>query len=264
MIDARRRSANMPTTTRPRTLPQLLVTTLAAVITAALYLYLTRPQAPRVPSRLVADRLAAPMSVSFDKTRLADVFQTLSQQIGVNIAVDWQILEGPGLDRDTSVTFAHAASAADVLDALLQEHPFQGNVVWAERDGQIVISDDGIANAPVVRMYDISPLLDEQFNFSPLPQYPQHGYPMGVGLFQTSQADSAHPADAIMNILTSAVDVDSWLMNGGRIGQMEYAMNRLVVSQTPANHAKIQRILVALGLNDGTAVADSDPQGSPR
>jgi hypothetical protein len=249
---------------RRRILSQLCVTTITALAVVALYLYLSRPREPRLPPRFVTDRLAAPISVAFNNTRLSDAFQSLSHQIGVNIAVDWTSLQSIGNYPDTLVTFELAnTSASQVLDEFLLL-TLQGSFVWKERDGQIVVSDDATANAPVLRIYDLSPLVKEHLAFCPAHQ---DDYPQGVGLFQSARFDLASRADAavgeIMAILQNTIDVDSWIDNGGRIGRMEYAMHRLVIAQTPANHAEIQRILIALGLRDASSTDLSERHGSP-
>ena len=261
----------MPTRRRP-ILSQLLVTTATALAVVALYLYFTRPSVPVIHQSPLHDHLARNISVSFDNLSLTEAIAAIATEVQLPIDVDWPTLATMGITPEQPVTLrlkdvpAHAA-----LSALLAQMPNGEPIVWGERNRRIAIGDATTVKAPVVRAYELAELAREYATFthsSSVSDDVDQGFG-GRGTFSpvptppTITDVNARCIDELASILLSTVDPDTWVDNGGSTGRMEYKMNRLVIAQTPENHEKIQRILLALRLRDTTGIDEQPDRSTP-
>ena len=235
-------------------LSQLCVTTLTALAVTCAYVYLTGRRQPPLRPTLIQHRLASQVSIDFTDARLDAVFQHLSHQLGIPIDVDWTTLQAAGIDRDYAVSLmVHEVPASRALDMLIGEMGCgAGPILYAERDKRLVVSHVSVLTTSVVRLYDVEDLLDEYVAFRtsvPNEQYKVvNRGTLGVLTLTRGLSDDprAEAIDDLTTMLMGLVDPDSWIQNGGRVGDMHYRMRRLVVAQTPQNHQKIERILAAI------------------
>src|SRR5688572_880288 len=115
---------------------------------------------------------------------------------------------------------------------------------------------------PVVRTYDVSDLMRAAADY-PLDSeiVPPTGYgaggATGAGVFADAPAakGAAKPDElnALITLISEFVDPDSWKDYGGSVGSMRGFGTLLVVSQTEANHAKVQQLLDEVRRNAGPA-----------
>jgi hypothetical protein len=241
----------MPTPRRP-ILSQLVVTTLTALTVVALDLYLTRPRQERFEQSLIQRHLDHTISVNFHDTPLDDALRSLSEQTGIPIKLDLPTLAPIPIMHNQKVTLTlNDVPARAALDVLLKQIANDAPILWTERDDHVLVSNPSVLT-PVVRIYDVEDLLDEYVAFRtslPNEQYTVVSHNT-IGTFKSQRGLSDDPRAEAIDDLTvmvmALVDPDSWIQNGGRVGDMHYRMRRLVVAQTPENHLKIQRMLAAI------------------
>jgi bla regulator protein BlaR1 len=123
-------------------------------------------------------------------------------------------------------------------------------------------SGDSSADAPpgtVTRVYDVRDLIIQVPDFIDAPQLGIHDAPPAATPPTTKRASGPTLAlassstthekthqqlvDEIVVRITSSVDPLSWRSNTGAVGSVRELNGQLIVTQTPANHEKIQKLL---------------------
>ncbi|HSI36816.1 MAG TPA: hypothetical protein VK986_24735 [Tepidisphaeraceae bacterium] len=155
---------------------------------------------------------------------------------GVNVIVDWRVLETGGFERSSPVDIPKDAAtkpAGEALAAIFRSiksdfKDFLG-VEIGEAGVLVVSSRDDLERAMAhVRCYNVRALVAR---------------PARRG----DDPTQAERMEAVIKALSEAVDPPSWRDNGGSIGAMRSLGTVLVINQTPANHERIAAALARFG-----------------
>jgi len=195
-----------------------------------------------------------------DKVPAADAFAYFRGQFGLNVFVEWRALEAADIQEDTPTTVSlKKVTVARALRAVLEN--LGGQVSWldfAVDEGVIVISTwDALGKRTLTRTYPVADLLCRTRL-----AFPQCG---GVPWHRTiflppDKADEepeedperdqpvrvrVDPVEDLFGLLRLTVDPNSWWPTG-EIGTFCVVGTNLVVTQTPANHEAIEKLLAVL------------------
>jgi hypothetical protein len=97
----------------------------------------------------------------------------------------------------------------------------------------------------VTRIYNIRDLLSDAIAFQKSHAIHAGPAPFGLGNTPPRTGLDALIKD-VQDIITDTVDHDSWIDNGGKTGLVKSLSGQLIITQTPANHAKIASLLAQL------------------
>lgn len=185
------------------------------------------------------DALQTPMqNVRFEITSLIDAMQFLSDHCKVQIVLNSAALEEQGIKMDAPITDRWQAATAevilqDVLDMLELDYRF--------RDAVLEVSTPQDLNWDMeLKVYPVRDLLAGErvvdFENEYLRRY------QGSEYAAINRLICKFPV--LIDSVTSKVEPESWgeLGGPGEIQPLWFA-DALVVAQTPANHAKIERLL---------------------
>ncbi|HSI33184.1 MAG TPA: hypothetical protein VK986_06290, partial [Tepidisphaeraceae bacterium] len=193
--------------------------------------YLAR-QAPADPAIAKANkRMAAPITVDFEKVSLKDVLDLIRDRAGVDMLVDWNSLNGVGLNDATPVTLRlkNPLRADDVL-ALISRSLGGQLVVETARGGVIVVSAGGAvaaAEGPMVtRTYDVTDLATGEAG------------PAAPGPQPSPDATVAQ----LIAVVTRTVRPDAWADNGGQYTVTSFR-GKLIVKAPEAIHKETIELL---------------------
>lgn len=207
------------------------------------------------------------ISVDFQDVRLDDAFRTLSQQVGVTIEVNWKSLGPSAITPGQTVMLQlKDLPAHTILSVLVEEVANLAPVIWAERDGRIIVADSATLRIPVVRAYNVADLIEEYDEFGSLFPPDEEEWRRRYGLTGwptvTTEVRPSEATERLMSLLSSLVDADSWHNYGGSPGRVEYALNHLIVVQTPENQEKVRDLLRALRARDFTMLEQDSRRGA--
>ncbi|MDB5298608.1 MAG: hypothetical protein JWO87_271 [Phycisphaerales bacterium] len=160
--------------------------------------------------------------------RLADVgigvaFDQLRDSTGLDIFVNWKLLEAAGIDRNAPVSLHLKNKKLSIaLDLILTvagaEHEALG---YSVDDGVVVVSTRAdLDKNTLTRVYDVRDLL-----------------PAPAGAARDAQVA------AVVKLLMDEIGTDTWRDHGGKIGAIRELQGQLIVTQTPENHARIVSLL---------------------
>jgi hypothetical protein len=127
--------------------------------------------------------------------------------------------------------------------ATLDPDPSGDWPAYTLRDGAVWVSTTrDVSRDTLVRSYDVRDLTRAAW---PDPADEDQAAPVPAGLFDPRQGFEGQPpaeeelVERLVEFLTTTVDLDIWLMNGGRAGSIVYFDGRLVVGQTWQNHRRL-------------------------
>lgn len=200
--------------------------------------------------------------VNLDNVTLEQAVEQLRDGAKANILPDWNALEALGLDRNAKVKFRlWDVSLSTALNVLFQTagHIDAYDIAIRADAGIIRISARDVLEQQglELRIYDIRPLIV---------RYEASNEELFAAILRIRQikaAPTTHPADAddddselgmtreemieeITTFLKETVDPDSWRDNGGSTGALSEWGSRLLVTQTPANHRRLEATLKLL------------------
>ncbi len=230
-----------------------------------------------VADRKTRQRLAQAIpNVSVRSRPFQAVVKFLRTTTNTNIVVNWNALEGAGVEKSTPVTL-HLSDVAfkTVLRTVLNQAGASASLGYSISHGVIYIStEDQLSKQTVVRVYDIQDLLVQPPYFGSFPSFNLqsatssgqtqiNGGSGGLGgggaqqqgsLFQTSgnNAGGAKPKSRrrmvreITKLIENTVARNSWVNNGGTVGSMRELNGQLVVNQTPDTQVKVYNLLQQL------------------
>lgn len=123
---------------------------------------------------------------------------------------------------------------------------------------------------PVVRVYDVADLVEPHLEEPMFGSARAQAFATGTFVDPDpmpitrsgpplTAADLMTPAhhdrlDELVKRIEEVVDSDSWKDNGGRVGQIAGMDNRLIITQTPANHKLVKALLDQLSEEDSRTV----------
>jgi type II secretory pathway component GspD/PulD (secretin) len=208
-------------------------------------------------------------SVTFQDNALQDVVQFFSTVTTLNVDVDWAALEQIGVQRDTPVSLNLTnVTGRTLLDRVVEKVSGPDRLSradWAVQDGVIAISSkERIDRNTILVIYDVRDLLVEIPDYRDVPRIDlqqalqasqQGGGGGGQGPFQETQQDAAQQLrdreqrlDDIIAIITSNVDFEGWVENGGDVGRIQRMASQgsLIITNTAKNHRLVGGLLSKL------------------
>jgi len=190
--------------------------------------------------------------LDFDEIRFTDVVQYLRDVTGAGIHVKWNALMPVGVNRDTPVTLhLPDRTLEQVLKLLLEDLGDVNPLAYTVENGVIKIStQDDLRTNVITRVYDIQDLI------FPVPDFVgprvdvaealgDSGEDAGGGFLAELEEGDAEPTRAEMieeleDAIRSNIDATSW--TGGEANIQE-SRGQFIITQTPENHLKIQKLL---------------------
>jgi hypothetical protein len=202
------------------------------------------------------------MSIEFKEHRLEDVMRFIGEVTHVDIECIWTDDKNSiGLDKDAPITLKfEKGSAMDLLEKVLDraqaDATGKGNTWQLSDAGTLQVGPKERLNAfKYVKAYPIADLLFEVPNFANAPDLDlasvlqsQGGRGGGSGSSnilkeKSEQKIDKRPLDErvkdIQSILTSLIEPDQWIENGGNGASIRYFQNTLIVNAPDYIHRQI-------------------------
>ncbi len=219
----------------------------------------TQTTAPRTtgdPRRDTMSRMMKPVTINLTETSLEDIFKFIREFTGADIDVMWQDdRNNSGLDKEATVTISvERATALDliekVIDKLPQDTLGQGGATWQmSKGGTLQVGPKERLNKfKRVEIYSIRDLLLDvpeynnapDFDLQSVLQSSQGGG--GQSPFQDNNDDDIdrrtvqERADELMDIITTLVESEQWVANGGDGGTIRYWQQSFIVNAPDYMH----------------------------
>ncbi|HPF40858.1 MAG TPA: VIT domain-containing protein [Phycisphaerae bacterium] len=189
-------------------------------------------------------------NVRFDEATLEDVVDELRTQTGLNIVPDWSALEAVAIEKDAVVSLDLSnVTYGKALDLILDEVSGGEVDLGVEVDEGIVriSTKDDIENRTLVHVYNVQDLI---------------GSVPGTSRVEDATTEDETPFDGTMQSLIDRIESqiapNSWRDAGGTLGSVDTLNSQLVVTQTRANHQKMQRLLDDLRFARESQSIDND------
>ena len=170
--------------------------------------------------------------VALQEVPLDQMLEGIADFAPLNVVVRWQVLEDMGIERDQPITLqVHNLRLSQVLWLILCEAGGPDvRLAYRVDPGLLIISsEEDLERDMFVRVYDVSDLLAEVPRF---PDGPQVDIAQTGGSGSQSvltdrgggERESEQPggqarqddAERLIEVITGAIEPDSWLVNGGR------------------------------------------------
>ena len=189
-----------------------------------------------------------------ESTPFAQAVETLARAANANIVVKWPAVEAQGVNPEDKIRLSVREVPLHTALTILLETATQkpGRLDYCTTDGVIIVSAaDDVGLCPVTRVYDVRDLVRAQI------QWHRHAMPatrpvrVVVGSFSSQwYQDDANlteneAAQAVVDLIESTVAPDTWRDNGGN-AVIRSVAGLLVITQTPALHRRVDRLLGAL------------------
>jgi len=203
--------------------------------------------------------------VKFVDTPLASAISFLNAVTQLNFDVDWEKLTETGIDRETQISLELTnVPVRTVLERVLEKASKDSGsgAAYTINDGVIMISTrEAINKIKSLQIYDIRDLLIEVPNWTGAPEFDlqsvlqnQGGGGGGQSPFRENQEgeDDANRrtleerTQDLITIITTNIDEQGWLENGGDVGYIQQLQGSLIITNTPANHRAINGLLSKL------------------
>jgi hypothetical protein len=201
-------------------------------------------------------------SVRFSATSLEKAFDTLRDEAGLSVVVNWHDVEATGIDRSTPISLQlQDVTIAFALGQLLKQAGDQAGLTYWIEDGVVMV---GTRGEPIVTViYDITPQLaairghTEKLGrlFAGATTRPRESVQFGssdvvmgpVGEDRVIDTSSEQACEvAVINLIVGQVDMDSWRCLGGSVGDIEVIGGYLVVTQTLHAQDHVQALLALI------------------
>lgn len=203
--------------------------------------------------------------VNFEENRLEDVLKFVQTVTNLNMDVDWQSLANANIDKETQVSMKLTnVPVRTVLDRVMEKlsPDATSGAGWTVNDGVLTVASKEALNKNTLPLiYDIRDLLVEVPNYTNAPEFDlqsvlQNGGQGGGGgqspFRQNNQQITAirrtlqERTDELIRIITSNIDSQSWLENGGEVGKIQQFQGNLIITQTANNHRAVVGLLSKL------------------
>ena len=182
--------------------------------------------------------------VEFRATSLEKAIDTLRDMSKVNIIVRWPTLKTAGIEPTSPVDLRVTNLPLQRVLELLGDMAGAGNVSVAAREqrGVVILSTrDDLDSDATPRLYDVRDLVESDIAIRSRVTISQAAtMPTTQPTLEERYAESL---DQLKHVIGETIDPDSWREAGGTIGSMEDFNGMLIISQTPAAHARIKKLL---------------------
>ncbi|UCD73807.1 MAG: hypothetical protein JSV91_08400 [Phycisphaerales bacterium] len=174
------------------------------------------------------DRLAA-ISVPCEQWPMtaAELAALISEFSPFEVAVDWEAMEYWGVEPDDEIAIPRGGAS---LDQLLQRFIESSagfpdrTAAWTFCDEQLLLtSDDAARGHARTILYDVTDLVKE--------------------VCRTDYMRAEEGVQAIVDLVISLVDADSWWQMGGWASRLQAFGGVLIIRTTPSNHLQIENLL---------------------
>ncbi|UCG32396.1 MAG: hypothetical protein JSU68_12110 [Phycisphaerales bacterium] len=195
-------------------------------------------------------------SVSFDEELFEDVIRWLRERPGeVNIVVEWNVMEGLGVDREMPITLElKNVPLSKVLQLVLKQAGVDVPLGYRGEENILTITLEEELNAPrnfVIRTYQVTDLVRTFINFdnppsirlSNLQQTTSGGGAASSNLFADDDDDEQDEeleerVQAIIDMLVETIEPETWSQNGGQ-GTATAVRDVIIINNSIAVHEKI-------------------------
>ncbi len=209
----------------------------ASLVTAGMFVSSTgRPAAvyydPPAGIDERADLADVPISVTFDETRLDEVFDYFAKVVKSDLVAYWSVLEECGVSRDKLVTIRleRKRPLSQVIGLVLASAAETGWPVidWRYGDGLMEFSTRQYFDCRELRLaaFDVTGVLD--------------------GLAERSLTTDAAAAEILCELIFEYVEPTAWQANGGRIAQLTVVGTTMLIRAPQRIHAEVEWILSQL------------------
>jgi hypothetical protein len=177
--------------------------------------------------------------------------ETLRDMTKVNIVVRWPTLKEAGVERSSPVDLRVTRLPLQRVLELLGDvggAAAASNVELAAREdrGVVILStrDDLESGGTTLRLYDVRDLVESDMAVR-----------SRVSISQAATMPTTQPTpeerygeslDQLNRVIEETIDPESWRDAGGTIGSIQDFNGMLIISHTPANHARIAKLLEEL------------------
>ncbi|MFI5382147.1 MAG: M56 family metallopeptidase, partial [Tepidisphaerales bacterium] len=178
----------------------------------------------------------------FDGIALSDVIDFMGDVSGAKIAVNWKAIEAAGIEKTAPVTVRMRDIKFSKALATILSDVGGGNVKlgYTINDGVITISTiDDLNKNTIINVYDIRDLLIDVSKVAQLRDAP-------AGLKGEPIPYKDELVRDITNLICETVDRESWVANGGKVGQIKFLSGQLIVTATAENQRQIVGLLEKL------------------
>jgi hypothetical protein len=183
--------------------------------------------------------------VEVKKGRLDKLLAFIADSTGVNMAVNWRVLEAAGINGDCRVTLTlRHLPARVVLNETLRDAG--GNNVklgYTITDGIVRISTaDELSHDAVTCIYDVSDLIDEAMERNRKHEADPSKPQTNAQKTMTEQG----VLDSLVRMIQETIDPTVWRDAGGSVGSIRMFDKKLIVTQTEEGHEELRHLLAAL------------------
>ncbi|HUU98959.1 MAG TPA: hypothetical protein VM487_24775 [Phycisphaerae bacterium] len=171
--------------------------------------------------------------IAYATTPAGEVFKDLRKRLGVNVHVQWQILDDAGVKPDVPITLTLKRVPLErVLRLVLEDLSLDLDCVSEIRDGVLVISSaEALGQAMMIRAHCVRDLLPDP--------------PPTTGEADELESEYGRRVSELMTATVDAVYPDSWVQNGG-LGTVCFRDGLLVARNTAQVQGAIEALLATL------------------
>jgi len=171
--------------------------------------------------------------ITYARTPAGEVLKDLRKRLGVNVHVQWQILDDAGVKPDVPITLTLKHVPLErVLRLVLEDLSVDLDCVFEIREGVLVISSaEALGQAMKIRTHGVRDLLPDPPPTSGQADELESEYGRRVSELVTATVDTVYP--------------DCWTQNGG-LGTIGFRDGLLVARNTPRVQRAIEALLATL------------------
>jgi hypothetical protein len=178
--------------------------------------------------------------VDLDRLPLDQTLSLLAGRCGAELTVNWRALEAHGFERSAPVTLhLRRPTLGTTLLAVLHHIHKDSDTPLAFRveagPALHVSTADELYRRPITRAHDVRDLFQKLLDHLPIP-------PDGDNLDRPLPGFEGDLAAKLTLLIRERIDPESWT-GGGRRATIHYWEGRLIIEQTPENHARIASLL---------------------
>jgi hypothetical protein len=182
--------------------------------------------------------------VEFRATSLEKAIDTLRDMSKVNIVVRWPALKSAGVEPASPVDLRVTNLPLQRVLELLGDVAGAADVRVAAREerGVVILSTrDELDSDTTPRLYDVRDLIESDMAIRSRVAISQAATMPTTD--PTPEDRYAESLDQLKSVIGETIDPDSWREAGGTIGSMQDFNGMLIISQTPAAHERIKKLL---------------------
>ena len=172
---------------------------------------------------------------SLDGLTLAQAFTAIADKTRLNIIPDWESISDGNVDRDRKLR-------GRLFDVTAREAILVALTEAGARATPDLVVDENLLRLKrpiqvITRVYPIGKLIDREKQSRPPTTQP-------------AMEQNAAATDALVKVITTTIDADTWRDAGGVLGAAAVFGRQLIVTQTVETHAKIEKLLRELEKDD--------------